>query len=59
MRRHGFEADPKASRGRLIDDLKSAMFPQRYPALRQALFLTDYRWKSLPWPSIMSRFQGL
>src|SRR5437868_770610 len=42
MRAHGYEADPKLGRGRLIDDLKGAMFRKGIPALRQALFLTDY-----------------
>ncbi|HLL80154.1 MAG TPA: amino acid--tRNA ligase-related protein, partial [Ktedonobacteraceae bacterium] len=42
MRRHGYEADPKLGRGRLIDDLKSAMLRKGIPALKQALFLIDY-----------------
>ncbi len=42
MRAKGYEADPKLGRGRLIDDLKGAMFRKGIPALRQALFLTDY-----------------
>jgi lysyl-tRNA synthetase class 2 len=42
MRTHGYEADPKLGRGRLIDDLKAAMFRRGIPVLRQALFLTDY-----------------
>ncbi len=42
MRAHGYEADPKLGRGRLIDDLKGAMFRKGIPALKQALFLTDY-----------------
>ncbi len=42
MRKHGYEADPKLSRGRLIDDLKGIMLRKGIPALRQALFLTDY-----------------
>src|SRR5579863_6614310 len=42
MRRQGYEADPKLGRGRLIDDLKSIMLRKGIPALRQALFLTDY-----------------
>ena len=41
-RAHGYEADPKLGRGRLIDDLKGAMFRKGIPALKQALFLTDY-----------------
>lgn len=42
MRRHGYEADPTLGRGRLIDDLKSIMLRKGIPALKQALFLTDY-----------------
>jgi lysyl-tRNA synthetase class 2 len=42
MRANGYEADLKLGRGRLIDDLKGAMFRRNIPALRQALFLTDY-----------------
>ncbi len=42
MRKHGYEADPKLGRGRLIDDLKAIMLRKGIPALRQALFLTDY-----------------
>lgn len=42
MRANGYEVDPHAARGRLIDDLKSAMFRKGLPQLRQALFLTDY-----------------
>jgi lysyl-tRNA synthetase, class II len=42
MRKHGYEADPKLGRGRLIDDLKGIMLRKGIPVLRQALFLTDY-----------------
>jgi lysyl-tRNA synthetase class 2 len=42
MRARGYEADPKLGRGRLIDDLKGAMFRKNIPDLKQALFLTDY-----------------
>src|SRR5213080_2383097 len=42
MRAHGYETDPRLGRGRLIDDLKGAMFRKGIPALKQALFLTDY-----------------
>src|SRR6266567_2946370 len=42
MRARGYEVDPGVGRGRLIDDLKSAMFRKGIPELRQALFLTDY-----------------
>src|SRR5947209_3986439 len=64
MRRHGFEADPNAGRGRLIDDLKGAMFRSGIPALRQALFLTDYPLEISPLakhhveiPGLVDRFQ--
>src|SRR5258708_34256870 len=42
MRAQGYEADPKLGRGRLIDDLKGAMFRKNIPDLKHALFLTDY-----------------
>ena len=42
MRANGYDVDPHVGRGRLIDDLKSAMFRKGLPQLRQALFLTDY-----------------
>ncbi len=42
MHEHGYEADPKLGRGRLIDDLKGIMFRKGSVALRQAFFLTDY-----------------
>jgi lysyl-tRNA synthetase class 2 len=42
MRARGYEADPKLGRGRLIDDLKGAMFRKGIPDLKQALFLIDY-----------------
>src|SRR5437660_4281127 len=64
MRAHGYEADPKLGRGRLIDDLKGAMFRKGIPALRQALFLTDYPLDISPLaklhpdlPRIVERFQ--
>jgi lysyl-tRNA synthetase, class II len=64
MRAHGYEADPKLSRGRLIEDLKGAMFRQGHPALRQALFLTDYPLDVSPLakqhreiPGLVERFQ--
>jgi lysyl-tRNA synthetase class 2 len=38
----GYAVEPKFGHGRLIDDLKSAMFRKGIPALRQALFLIDY-----------------
>ncbi len=42
MRANGYDVDPRVGRGRLLDDLKSAMFRKGFPQLRQALFLTDY-----------------
>src|SRR2546428_10721957 len=64
MRAHGYEADPKLGRGRLIDDLKGAMFRKGIPALKQALFLTDYPIDISPLaklhpelPRIVERFQ--
>ncbi|GAC1359084.1 MAG: lysine--tRNA ligase [Ktedonobacteraceae bacterium] len=42
MRAKNYEVDPKLGYGRLIDDLKGAMFRQGIPELRQALFLIDY-----------------
>ena len=42
MREHGFEADEKLGRGRLIDDLKSQIMKRGIAPLKQALFLTDY-----------------
>jgi lysyl-tRNA synthetase class 2 len=42
MRAQGYEADPKLGRGRLIDDLKGAIFRKGIPDLKQALFLIDY-----------------
>src|SRR5258708_30861097 len=64
MRARGYEADPKLGRGRLIEDLKGAMFRQGHPALRQALFLTDYPLDVSPLakqhreiPGLVERFQ--
>ncbi len=64
MRAQGYEADPKLGRGRLIDDLKSAMFRKGYPDLKQALFLTDYPLDVSPLakkhreiPGLVERFQ--
>src|SRR5947207_6965704 len=42
MHAKGYAVEPKFGYGRLIDDLKSAMFRKGIPALRQALFLIDY-----------------
>jgi lysyl-tRNA synthetase class 2 len=64
MRAHGYEADPGLGRGRLIDDLKAAIFRKGIPALRQALFLTDYPIDTSPLakqhteiPGLTERFQ--
>jgi len=64
MRANGFEADPKLGRGRLVDDLMKAMFRKGIPALRQALFLTDYPLDISPLaklhrevPGLVERFQ--
>lgn len=64
MRANGYEADPKLGRGRLIDDLKGAMLKKGVPALRQALFLTDYPRDVSPLakdhleiPGLVDRFQ--
>lgn len=42
MRANGYEVDSTFGRGRLIDELKSGMLRKNIPALKQALFLTDY-----------------
>jgi lysyl-tRNA synthetase, class II len=64
MREHGYEADPKLGRGRLIDDLKGIMFRKGNAALRQAFFLTDYPLDVSPLakrhseiPELVERFQ--
>ena len=64
MRANDFEADPKLGWGRLVDDLKGAMFRKGIPALRQALFLTDYPLDVSPLakqhreiPGLVERFQ--
>jgi lysyl-tRNA synthetase class 2 len=64
MRANGYEADPTHERGRLIDDLKGDMFRKGIPALRQALFLTDYPVDVSPLakyhreiPGLVERFQ--
>lgn len=64
MREQGYEADPKLGRGRLIDDLKGAMFRKDIPELKQALFLIDYPLDVSPltkqhreYPGLVERFQ--
>lgn len=64
MRAHGYEADPKLGRGRLIDDLMKQMFRRGIPELRRALFLTDYPLDVSPLakqhreqPGLVERFQ--
>jgi lysyl-tRNA synthetase class 2 len=64
MRANGYEADPAFGRGRLIDELKSSMLRKNIPALKQALFLTDYPLDISPLakthraePTLAERFQ--
>ena len=64
MRANSFEADPKLGWGRLVDDLMKAMFRKNIPALKQALFLTDYPLDISPLakqhrevPGLVERFQ--
>ncbi|MDQ2884982.1 MAG: lysine--tRNA ligase [Chloroflexota bacterium] len=64
MRAQNYEVDPKAGRGRLIDDLMKAMFRKGHPDLKQALFLTDYPLDISPLakkhreiPGLVERFQ--
>jgi lysyl-tRNA synthetase class 2 len=59
MRTKGYEADPKLGRGRLIDDLKGAMFRKGIPALKQAFFLTDYPLDVSPLAKQHSEIAGL
>jgi lysyl-tRNA synthetase, class II len=59
MRARGYEADPRLGRGRLIDDLKGAIFRKGIPELRQALFLTDYPLDISPLAKEHSEFPGL
>lgn len=64
MRANGYEVDPTLGRGRLIDDLMKAMMRKNIPALKQALFLTDYPLDISPLakihraePALAERFQ--
>lgn len=59
MRARGYEADPHLGRGRLIDDLKSMMMRRGIPALKQALFLTDYPLDVSPLAKQHSEIPGL
>jgi lysyl-tRNA synthetase, class II len=59
MHEHGYEADPKLGRGRLIDDLKGIMFRKGSVALRQAIFLTDYPLDVSPLAKQLTEVSGL
>ena len=59
MRAQGYEADPRLGRGRLIDDLKSVLFRQGHPALKQALFLVDYPLDISPLAKQHAKAEGL
>jgi len=59
MHEHGYEADPKLGRGRLIEDLKGIMFRKGNVALRQAIFLTDYPLDVSPLAKHHTEFPGL
>ncbi len=59
MRSQGYEADPRLGRGRLIDDLKGLMIRKGLPALKQAIFLTDYPLDVSPLAKQHSEIPGL
>lgn len=64
MQAKGYEVDPKFGYGRLVEELKSAIFRQRPPELLQPLFLVDYPLDVSPLtkqhreiPGLVERFQ--
>ena len=64
MRAEGYTVDPTFGRGRLIDELMKTMMRKHFPALQQALFLTDYPLDISPlakthrlMPELAERFQ--
>jgi lysyl-tRNA synthetase, class II len=64
MHARGYEVDPKANYGHLIEDLKSAVFRLQRPELLQPLFLIDYPLDVSPLtkqhrehPGLVERFQ--
>jgi lysyl-tRNA synthetase class 2 len=59
MRAKGYEVDPRLERGRLIDDLKGAMFRKGIPDLKQAMFLIDYPLDVSPLAKQHSEIAGL
>jgi lysyl-tRNA synthetase class 2 len=59
MRAKGYEVDPGLERGRLIDDLKGAMFRKGIPDLKQAMFLIDYPLDVSPLAKQHSEIAGL
>ncbi len=59
IRARGYEVDPALGRGRLIDDLKGAMFRKGIPDLKRALFLTDYPLDVSPLAKQHSEIAGL
>jgi len=59
MRAKGYEADSGLERGRLIDDLKGAMFRKGIPDLKGAMFLVDYPLDVSPLAKQHSEIAGL